>query len=61
MDSDRKDSHICIVKEEYMDFTHAASVNRDDIMECEKIGIPINKFAEPCINAMLTINDRVGL
>jgi uncharacterized protein len=39
----------------------AASVNRDNIMECEKIGIPINEFAELCINAMLTISDRIGL
>jgi uncharacterized protein len=44
-----------------MDFTHAASVNRDNIMECEKIGILINEFSELCINVMLTINDRIGL
>ena len=41
--------------------TFAASVNRDNIMECEKIGIPINEFAELCINAMLTVGDRIGL
>lgn len=39
----------------------AASVNRDNIMECEQIGIPINEFAELCINAMLTVSDRIGL
>jgi uncharacterized protein len=39
----------------------AASVNRDNIMECEKIGIPIDEFAELCINAMLTISERIGL
>jgi len=39
----------------------AVSVNRDNIMECEKIGIPIDEFAEPCINAMLTMNERIGL
>jgi putative nucleotidyltransferase with HDIG domain len=39
----------------------AASVNRDNIMECEKIGIPINEFAELCINAMLIESDRIGL
>ncbi|MDD5009786.1 MAG: HDIG domain-containing protein, partial [Syntrophorhabdaceae bacterium] len=27
----------------------AASVNRDNIMECEAIGIPLNEFAEICI------------
>jgi putative nucleotidyltransferase with HDIG domain len=39
----------------------AVSVNRDNIMECEKIGIPIDEFAELSINAMLTISERIGL
>lgn len=39
----------------------AASVNREIIMECELIGIPLNEFAELSINAMLRISDRLGL
>ena len=39
----------------------AASVNRDNIMECENISIPINEFVELCVNAMLTVSDRTGL
>jgi putative nucleotidyltransferase with HDIG domain len=39
----------------------AASVNRDNIMECEKIGIPINEFVEISINAMKDISDQLGL
>ncbi len=39
----------------------AASVNRDNILECEKIGIPINEFAVICIEAMLEISDDLGL
>lgn len=39
----------------------AASVNRENIMECERIGIPINEFAELSINAMLEISDELGL
>jgi len=39
----------------------AASVNRDIIMECEVIGIPLNEFAELSISAMLGISDRLGL
>jgi uncharacterized protein len=39
----------------------AASVNRDTIMECEKIGIPINDFAELCLDAMKAIGDKIGL
>jgi putative nucleotidyltransferase with HDIG domain len=39
----------------------AASVNRDNIMECEAIGIPLNEFAEICIAAMDGISDQLGL
>jgi putative nucleotidyltransferase with HDIG domain len=39
----------------------AASVNRETIMECEKIGIPIDEFAELAIQAMLGIHEDLGL
>ena len=39
----------------------AASVNRDIIMECEKTGIPLDKFAEICLQAMKEISDKLGL
>ncbi len=39
----------------------AASVKRENILECEKIGIPINEFAELSINAMKGINEVLGL
>lgn len=39
----------------------AASVNRDNIMECEKIGIKLDEFAEICVNAMKAIGDKIGL
>ena len=39
----------------------AASVNRDTIMECEKLGIPLDEFAEICLQAMKEISDQVGL
>lgn len=39
----------------------AASVNRDTIRECEKIGIPLPEFAELAINAMRGISNRLGL
>lgn len=39
----------------------AASVNRDTIMECEQIGIPIQDFAELAIDAMKPISERLGL
>jgi uncharacterized protein len=39
----------------------AASVNRDTIMECENIGIPIAEFAEICVKAMAGISAEIGL
>ena len=39
----------------------AASVNREVIMECDNIGIPLNEFAEICLGAMKGISDELGL
>ena len=39
----------------------AASVNRDIIMECEKIGIPLPEFAEISLDAMKEIGEEIGL
>lgn len=38
----------------------AASVNRDTIMECEKIDIPINEFAEISLEALKPIAEELG-
>jgi putative nucleotidyltransferase with HDIG domain len=39
----------------------ARSVNRDIIMECDKIGTPLNEFAELSLKAMQSISDKLGL
>lgn len=39
----------------------AASVNREAILECEKIGISIDQFAELSLKAMQQIADEIGL
>ena len=39
----------------------AASVNRDVIMECEKLGITIDEFAQISLGAMCKISDQLGL
>ena len=39
----------------------AASVKRENIMECEKIGIPIEEFAALAIDAMLPSAETMGL
>ena len=39
----------------------AASVSRENILECEKIGIPLDEFAELSLKAMSMISDRLGL
>ncbi|MCE4566876.1 HDIG domain-containing protein [Maribellus sp. CM-23] len=39
----------------------AASVKRENILECEQIGIPIHEFAELSVNAMRDVSDYLGL
>lgn len=39
----------------------AASVKRENILECEKIGIPLGEFAELAVAAMREISDQLGL
>lgn len=39
----------------------AASVKRENIMECEKIGIPLDEFSEIAVVAMATIAEEIGL
>jgi uncharacterized protein len=39
----------------------AATVKRENILECEKIGIPIDEFAALSIGAMLPIAETIGL
>jgi putative nucleotidyltransferase with HDIG domain len=39
----------------------AASVKRENIMECEAIGIPLPQFAALAITAMSQISDQLGL
>jgi uncharacterized protein len=38
----------------------AASVKRENIMECEMIGIPIDQFAEIAVTAMTGIAEEIG-
>ncbi|MDX9769435.1 MAG: HDIG domain-containing protein [Tenuifilaceae bacterium] len=38
----------------------AASVNRDTIMECEKIGLPINEFAVLSLDALKPMAEELG-
>lgn len=39
----------------------AASVKRENILECEKIGIPLDEFVVLSINAMAEISEDLGL
>lgn len=39
----------------------AASVRRENILECELIGIPLSEFAELSLNAMKEIGSELGL
>jgi len=39
----------------------AASVSRDNILECEKIGIPIDEFTAIAIDSLLPVANEIGL
>ncbi len=39
----------------------AASVNRDHILECEEIGIPLDEFIQISVDAMREVSDDIGL
>ena len=39
----------------------AASISRENIMECEKLGLSLNEFTEIALNAMKEIADEIGL
>jgi predicted hydrolase (HD superfamily) len=39
----------------------AASVKREHILECEKIGIPLDEFIQISVDAMREISDEIGL
>lgn len=39
----------------------AASVKRENILECERIGIPLDEFAALAIASMMPISDQIGL
>jgi predicted hydrolase (HD superfamily) len=39
----------------------AASVNRETILQCERIGIPIDEFAAIALAAMQDISEQLSL
>jgi len=39
----------------------AANVNRDHILECEKIDIPLDEFIQISVDAMRAISAEIGL
>jgi putative nucleotidyltransferase with HDIG domain len=49
------------IKKRMKEKAFAASVNRDTIRECEKIGIPLDEFIEISLNAMKNIGTKIGL
>jgi putative nucleotidyltransferase with HDIG domain len=49
------------IKKRMKEKAFAASVNRDTIMECEKLGMDISEFAGICLTAMQGIADDLGL
>ncbi len=48
------------VKKRMKEKAFAASVNRENIMECEEIGITLDEFIRISVDAMKEINDKIG-
>ena len=49
------------IKKRMKEKSFAAGVNRDTIMECERLGMDIGEFAQICLEAMQGISDDLGL
>lgn len=56
-----KDVKVKSVTKRMKQSAFAASVSRENIKECEKIGIPLNEFTEIALNAMKEISEKIGL
>ena len=49
------------IKKRMKEKSFAASVNRETIMECEKLGMDLEEFSRICLIAMQGISDELGL
>ena len=49
------------IKKRMKEKSFAASVNRETIMECEKLGMDLDEFSRICLTAMQGISDELGL
>ncbi len=49
------------LKKKFKEKSFAAGVNREEIKECEKIGISLEEFFELSIKSIKNIKDKVGL
>ncbi|GIU68596.1 MAG: HDIG domain-containing protein [Candidatus Pacearchaeota archaeon] len=55
------DMEVSGLKKKFKDKTFAAKVDRDVILEIEKIGIPLDEFFKIAIEGIKNIKDKVGL
>jgi putative nucleotidyltransferase with HDIG domain len=60
---DKKLSSVKVesVLKRFKDKRFAAGADRNTIMECEKLGIPLRDFIEISLNAMKEVSDELGL
>jgi putative nucleotidyltransferase with HDIG domain len=49
------------IKKRMKEKAFAASVKRENIMECEKIGLTLDEFIQISVDAMKEIGDEIGL
>ncbi len=56
-----KDVKVKSVTKRMKQTAFAASVSRENIKECEKLGLQLNEFTEIALNAMKEISEKIGL
>lgn len=49
------------IKKRMKEKAFAAGVNRETVMECERLGLSLDEFAQTCLEAMQGIADDLGL
>jgi predicted hydrolase (HD superfamily) len=56
-----KEVKLQTVIKKFKDKDFARGANRDRILFCEDLGIPKEKFFEICLNALKSIDEKIGL
>ncbi len=56
-----KEVDVRFVKKRFKEKRFAAGANRDQIRQCEKLGLELDEFIEICLKSMQGVSDELGL